>query len=86
MEHVYQLKRQAEESYDNCIICQVSNKDIIRHGTAHGLNTLKYWANQRSIYHYTKNLEIIDRLENVNKSDFDNVLWHSMLCLQIKGK
>ena len=75
MEPVYQQKRQAECCYEYCIICQETRNEPLRHGTAHGLKTLQYWASERRKYHDNRNLETIDRLEKLCENDLERILW-----------
>ena len=78
MEEVLNLKRQLSIDFSLCIFCQNSKtRGDVFDASVQGFETLRQANRLRRNMHDSKNIDIIDRLDNLFASDqTEQVLWH----------
>jgi len=78
MDPVVSLKRPLSVDYSLCIFCQTYQASVpLSQATDHGLAIVRNAADSRKKLRDTKNIDVIDRLENVFGSDMPKtLLWH----------
>jgi len=78
MDPVVSLKRPLPVDFSLCIFCQTHQASVpLINTTDHGLAVVRNAADSRKKLRDTKNVDVIDRLENVFSSDVPKTLvWH----------
>jgi len=78
MDPVVSLKRPLSVDYSLCIFCQTYQASVpLSQATDHGLAIVRNVADSRKKLRDTKNIDVIDRLENIFGSDMPKTLvWH----------
>ena len=78
MNPVVSLKRTLPVDYSLCIFCKTHQASVpLSQATDHGLAIVRNAADSRKKLRDTKNIDVIDRLENVFGSDIPKtLLWH----------
>ena len=75
MDPVVSLKRPLPVDYSLCIFCQTHQASVpLSQATDHGLAIAKNAADSRKKLRDTKNIDVIDRFENVLGSDMPKTL------------
>lgn len=80
MDPVVSLKRPSVVDYSVCIFCQTDTTGIVlSKASDHGLAIVKQAASSRRKLRDSKNIDLIDRLENVlDTADAQNLVWHKI--------
>jgi len=88
MDPVVSLKRPLPVDYSLCIFCQTHQASVpLSQETDHGLAIVRNAADSRKKLRDTKNIDVIDRLENVFGSDMPKTLvWHRKCYSQFTDK
>ena len=80
MDPVVNLKRPSPVDYSLCIFCQTHTANVIpSKASGHGLATVRHAASARRKLRDSKNIDLIDRLENVlDTAEAQTLVWHKM--------
>ena len=80
MDPVVNLKRPLPVDYSLCIFCQTHTASVIpSKASDHGLATVRHAASTRKKLRDSKNIDLVDHLQNVlDSAEAQTIVWHKM--------
>ena len=87
MESLMCLKKSSPSNYNLCIFCQKRKvNDDVREGGEQGLATVRTAMNSRKEFRSTKNIDVLDRVDEALGRSNVRILWHRTCYAQYTDK